>query len=870
VLVAAPQGVFAMRGDTLALVHPLPGPAESLLAERDTLWVGGRGGVHRLAGTGAVFEALDDAPDASVAHLVRAHGRHWAGSNHGLFVRDPAEGAWHRFDAPELSDAPVQAIYEDSDGNLWIGTIGGLARLKDGRLVEWIADDSPGAFKSVRAIYEDREGNLWLGSQWEGIARLWNGWTRRYGIREGLHEPVLWSLARGTDGRLWVGTHDGVALFEDGRFRELVPGDALPHPNAYSLLPEADRTWIGTRRGLATYEAGRLSTPGGFEALAGAQVNGFVRDADGALWIASTQGVYRHDGRRLHHYGTDAGLADPRVRTLKFLPGGRLLVGSQVGLYERSGDRMRPVGRDAGLPEGIDVTAIHSLEDGTLVVGTLSEELFVLAGGEWLRLGREQGVPGNAPFFITDDGDGMLWVGGIRGVYRVPIQDIRGFAAGRLQRVRGEMLLNERGDRRSGQKGFCCNGAGLSKGFIEDDQLWLPSRNGVVVLDTDGIVRNPVPPTVVVERIRTDAGWRDAAAVAGTALPADARDLGFEFTALSFQEPGSIGLRYRLRGYDAQWQEVDDAARRSANYTNLPPGDYVFEVMGSNNADVWQARPARLAFSISPRFHETGLFLALLALLLSTALFAGFRALQIRHGRQRAALEALVQQRTAALEVANQRLEEASQTDPLTGLRNRRYLANQIPADLSFYGRELGQRGSGQVMLFALIDIDHFKAVNDTHGHRAGDQVLQQFAQVLARLVRGGDYLVRWGGEEFLLVFRPMPGRHLATIGERIRHAVASQPFHVGADRPLRLTCSIGLAEHPLFLGGGDAMGWEATVELADLALYLVKSRSRDGWAAFRPTATTDPGTVLQELREDSDAMLRRGRIALVRSEPRA
>lgn len=867
VLAGTPSGVFRVEGDALVLVRPLPERAESLLPERDTLWAGTLGGIYRIAGDRVFLEPLPrDAGSATVGQLLRAQGRLWAGSNQGLFYRT-AEG-WRRYQGQRvLAEEPIQALYEDSDDNLWIGAIGGLARLRGGRLHEFVEDRRPGAFKSVRAIFEDREHNLWLGSQWDGIARLWNGWTRRYSTIEELNDPVIWSLAPGPDGRLWVGTHDGLSVFDQGRYTLVAVGKELPHPNAYSLLPEADRVWIGTRRGLAQYRDGQITIPDGFEALAGAQVNGFLRDTKGRLWIATTQGIYRQAADRLVHLGTREGLADPRVRILYQTRDGRMLVGTQVGLYEVVDDRLRVLGEEQGLPRDLDVTAIHELSDGGLLIGALSEDMYFFDRGRWLHLSREQGLPLNSPFFITEDGRGFVWAAGIRGVYRVPLQDLRDYSRGALDKLRGEMLHNERGDRRSGQRGFCCNGAGLSKGFIEDGELWLPSRNGIVVLDTGGIVRNPVPPTVVVEGLHSKGNWHSAGAFTGGALPADERDVTFDFTALSFQEPGSIGLRYRLLGYDDQWQDLDDVSRRSANYTNLPPGPYAFEVQGSNNADVWQPDTAKLAFTIKPYFHETALFYALIALLLAILFYAGYRIQQLRHQRRQLALEEVVRRRTADLGLANQRLEQASQTDPLTALRNRRYLSAQVPADLAFYKREIGQLGSGgQVLRFAMVDIDHFKVVNDTWGHAAGDQVLQQFAQVLARLARSSDYLVRWGGEEFLLVFRPMPGRHLDLIAERIRKAVATHAFRIDAPEPLHLTCSIGLADYPVFSDDRLPLGWEATVELADLALYYVKRHGRNGWAAFRPTARTDPGSLLQELRSDSEGMIRAGRIEILSS----
>jgi diguanylate cyclase (GGDEF)-like protein len=410
----------------------------------------------------------------------------------------------------------------------------------------------------------------------------------------------------------------------------------------------------------------------------------------------------------------------------------------------------------------------------------------------------------------------------------------------------------------------------MSKGFQDDGVLWLPSRDGVVALDTHDIVTNPVPPALVIERMGTPQGWQPPPAVHGTRidLPASARDLSFEFAALSFQDPASIQLRYRLLGYDRNWHRPDDALRRSANYTNLPPGNYTFEVIGANNAGVWASQPAMMSFRIQPLFSETWLFRLLVSSVLLMLVYAGYRFQLQRHAQQRIALEDQVQARTRELHAANARLEKASQTDPLTGLRNRRYLANQIPADLAYYDRERKRSGEyDQVLVFALVDLDFFKHINDMHGHRAGDQVLLQVAQVLGGVARSSDYLARWGGEEFLLVFRPMAGRFMETIGSRIRSAVAGHAFDVGLSEPLRVTCSVGLAEYPLFRDAQQGLGWEQMVELADAALYWVKQHGRDGWAAFRPTALTDVATLTRDLQQGAD-LLQADHLQLLTSRP--
>src|SRR5690606_22869567 len=143
---------------------------------------------------------------------------------------------------------------------------------------------------------------------------------------------------------------------------------------------------------------------------------------------------------------------------------------------------------------------------------------------------------------------------------------------------------------------------------------------------------------------------------------------------------------------------------------------------------------------------------------------------------------------------------------------------------------------------------------------------LEEAARRLQALIRNGDYVVRWGGEEFLLVFRPMPHDRVPALGERLHGAVSSAPFDIGDGHGIALTASVGLAEYPLFRHAGQSLGWEAMVELADQALYHVKRNGRDGWAMFRPTASTRTDTLLADLQRDAPALLRGGALELVGS----
>ncbi len=215
--------------------------------------------------------------------------------------------------------------------------------------------------------------------------------------------------------------------------------------------------------------------------------------------------------------------------------------------------------------------------------------------------------------------------------------------------------------------------------------------------------------------------------------------------------------------------------------------------------------------------------------------------------QQRAHFEWLVHERTRQLEdtnamlaVANQRLQAQSRTDPLTQLWNRRYLADRIEQDLA---QVLRLREQGDVpdlsMVFLLIDIDRFKQVNDIYGHGTGDEVLVETARRLKAIARASDYVIRWGGEEFLLVACFSPLGEAPQIAARVMDGLWNEPFSVTGEPPITVTGSTGFSVFPFELGRStvvpDARAWQHVVSLADTALYRAKEHGRRQWAGLLP-----------------------------------
>jgi two-component system cell cycle response regulator len=167
-----------------------------------------------------------------------------------------------------------------------------------------------------------------------------------------------------------------------------------------------------------------------------------------------------------------------------------------------------------------------------------------------------------------------------------------------------------------------------------------------------------------------------------------------------------------------------------------------------------------------------------------------------------------------ALLEANRKLAEQALTDDLTRLANRRHGAHQLEREIA-----LGVR-HGRDLALVRVDVDHFKAINDTHGHQAGDQVLAEVARRLAGAVRGGDELARWGGDEFVAILPGTDRPGALRAAERLRAAVAEAPIEiVGASLPV--TVSVGWAHW-----AGDTP--DDLLARADRALYKAKDAGRD------------------------------------------
>jgi diguanylate cyclase (GGDEF)-like protein len=201
--------------------------------------------------------------------------------------------------------------------------------------------------------------------------------------------------------------------------------------------------------------------------------------------------------------------------------------------------------------------------------------------------------------------------------------------------------------------------------------------------------------------------------------------------------------------------------------------------------------------------------------------------------------------------VLTRRLEDMALRDPLTGLRNRRFLQEfmqeETPRVLRRWLLQDGEIVNRRSISLILVDLDFFKHVNDEYGHAAGDAVLLQVARLLKEIVRKPDLVVRWGGEEFVILALDSDRTAPPLIAVRVHEQMANHGFVLPGGQVIRLTCSVGYALYPFHPGRPERLGWEQVFRLADQGLYGAKGDGRNRLCGVLPGAG-DPDTIIDAL----------------------
>ena len=849
---------------------------QSLLRDAaGTLWVGTDQGLFRLASGAGRFERVplpsNEAGEPFVAHLLLDDGqRVWAGTrSHGAFVVEPGAtkaAPLHRLVGNAragLARAAITAMAPGGPGEVWLGTDGdGIVRVDTrqwqlrhvrhlARGAATLPDDD------INALYRDRSGLIWVGSdgglsyhdvRQAGVS-TWLGGT---GDERGIHHPNVPFVLPRPDGRVWLSVGDGgidvvqpeLGVVARMRPDAASPATALPPGRVLCMVPApSGEVYIGTQRGLYKVDADgravrRLEVPGraptaSIWAMAMQGTRLWFGGLDG-LWGVEPVGArglrvaVREDGTRL---------GEQRITALLQADRATLWVGTRSGMLRLDTDTLtvsRPVAPGPGAVGGLPSAYVSSMlldRRGRLWAAFFGAGVRVLefpdpasaSASVVNRITRAQGLPHDGVNALVMDAGGDVWASTDGGLARI--------AAGTL-----EVRAFDASDGVGVPTYWTSSGAALA-----DGHLLFGGSGGLTIVDPKRVAADrPSPPLVLTELRLGDEAAMPASLTPGSAgrqltIRSGRRSVLAEFAVLDYASPERSRYQYRLRGIDRDWTSTDPK-RRIAAYTNLPVGDYVLELRGASAHGPWSETLA-LPLQVLPAWHETAWFRAA-TVLAAFGLLAGLvqgRTVYLR--RRQRALEALVAERTTALEQrtfelqqSQRQLEKIAYFDGLTGLANRRMFNDEARRMLA----QARRQGDGLALL--LIDLDHFKQINDTLGHQTGDAVLAAIGRRIDAAVRETDRVARLGGDEFAVL---LPGTTdsaaVRQVCDRIFARTVEPPSHEETV-PLLPGISIGAACYPR-----DADDVDALYKAADIALYDAKHAGR-GRCSFY--SETQPVTV--------------------------
>jgi diguanylate cyclase (GGDEF)-like protein len=830
------KGLFCYENGRFRLVPRRGGSPETKvsalhLAPDGTLWVGRGTSLEATdaRGTRDAGSAIPLPPAETIDRIETDRaGRLWVRTLRTLWRRDKGSESFVRDDVGLPASSESGRLALGDGGEIVVPTSRGLAQ-KEGGVWKLLGlhEGLPGS--TVNAALVDREGSLFLGIAGEGLARrLGHGAFRGGGESEGLAHNLVWAIVReevaGRPGALWVGTEGGLNRIDpaDGTITTYREADGLGGDTVQTLAAgPGGRIYAGLWPGGVT----RMGpAPGAFRRLdlsgldpAAVRVVSLFRGRNGAVWTGTNRGLFLlpppGTGDRFERVAIPGGRADARIYAFAEDGTGVVWAAGEGGLYRLTGSEPRRFGIEAGF-RSPDLASLALLPDGGFAVGHREapgvDRVVVLPGDRLTitPLAPAPGAPRAKTVFLGLDAAGSLWVGTTAGadVYPASGPPVHyGRSSGLLSDDLNQLaFLAER----DGTVWF-----GTSRGLVH----YLPGPRGAP---------RPKPPVVLLEAW---AGGRRLDLSEPARLSRRERDLRISWAALTFVAPRQVKYRYRLQGFDAPWVETPLG---EVSFSALPSGPYRFEVTATLADGSEALAPATWSFSVEPAWWQEWWAWVSIGLILVGVLGAvtRWRTSALEEDRRR--LEAAVAERSAALAAANRELEEASLTDPLTGLRNRRFFPASIEKGVAqvlraFRTAKGGPTPDSRDIVLYLVDLDHFKEINDQFGHDAGDRVLIEVGRRLSSVVRKSDDLIRWGGEEFLIVSQEADRDQAGLLGERILSVVSREPFDLGKGRQVFRTCSVGWAPFPWLPWAPDAVGYDEVLRLADRALLLAKRSGR-------------------------------------------
>ncbi len=743
-----------------------------------------------------------------------------AKDHNGELLLATDNGVWH-YDGTSftllneaLKGQSISLIEQDCLFNYWIGTEQGIARMTPSGELEYLPYGR-GFDNKVLSWYADDQGSIWIGTD-GGLMRLREAPFITITPTQGLVGTYTRSVMALTPNHLLAGTDRGLSLVMGTEAVNAISQySPIQHASVLSLSPDhtasshaVNKTYVGTsRQGVLIWQAGQLtpylSTQNG---LPDNEVHALLSQANGDLWVGTAEGLLHvNPSGEKTLYDTRSGLPSTFIISLAAGPQGRVWVGTGNGLVSIS-------------PQGqIVPLALSAYQDPRYIFDIDIDDHYIWLttdrgivryqpdSGEIRMVGRNKGLPIDKFFQFVHQQDNV-WLTSNRGIWKLNYPQLNQVADGDSEWVKFEHF-----DQNDGLASSQSNGGSNPAATYSQGRLYMATAKGLATvnpLDIDKYHSLMTP--IVIEKMQFDdrfiAKQADKVADPGTTR------VTIQYAGLSYVMADGLEYRTRLVDFNDQW--TFRGQQTVVEYTNLPPGQYHFFVSTRFPYGEWSNTPAEITFTILPYWWQKSWVQALIIVSM-VSLVIGIILLRVRQLKlNQKKLKQLVAEKTKELQRQAERFEQLSHEDALTGLANRRAFNQHMSEQYQACQQD------NELLHLAIIDIDYFKKINDNYSHLHGDKAISSVANILRLHVEEPLSVARWGGEEFTLLLKGSRTQVDQRI-DQLRQTIADKPFDDIAPG-MKLTVSIGVADsYSLF-------DIEQLFRLADEALLKAKESGRN------------------------------------------
>ncbi|MBR6422639.1 diguanylate cyclase [bacterium] len=815
-----------------------------------TVWLGTENGVYFMKDGSERFIQVDYLDDSVSAFTEDDENRIYAGGGKGYYLIENGEVSISY--AGEKVPWRDTTVLETADsGRLWIGTKN--SGLFYDEIASWPVDGA------VSASIRDSEGEVWFGTSAGGFCI----------VKESAFKDTIFGdesvsgIVSDASGNILVNTKSGIVGLGERGEKKVVSNSVFDTV----FFDKTDNLWASSKSsGLFIMQPDKSFKPvreiyTSEDDLFPVSSDVFFSDADGNVWVndISMKGamfMFRNDRTAERFMLPDA---DAEIVGIIGHGGKIFIVTKRSGVF--SLEENNTIDHVDFWKKEIFVKRVFVDSKQRIWIITLSDDIFIDIEGDAVAF-PIAGISGRAAIHsISEDKNGNLWIMTNAGVVAIKGTDATCFMSGRCADV--PIIVYGKKDGMNSVE--CAEGRTSDAAVSADGFLFVPMMKGVAVFNTDFKENSGFVPEITIDRIVDDSGKNYVSDETDEInMPGSVKNLKISYSAPLFSGGGAL-----LFDYSFDKEHVRGTTEKTLDFSDVPSGLHEFSVIAYRSGDPSKFSEKRLVFKVKPKFYEEKWFVVtspiLAVLLIVIVIFLNRRRKAVR----KAEIKRLIDEKTAELQIKNNALKEAVMKDPLTGLMNRRYMFDveerKIRRFIESRDRKihlLDNRNMFEkndiVYGVIMMDIDHFKRVNDLYGHDAGDMVLKGVAEVMQESVRADDILIRWGGEEFLIVLKNIPLNKMIEVVKKIRKAIEKRSFTTQGGTTIWITVSMGVVFLPFFASEPKLLTFENIITLADMALYHSKDSGRD-MATF-----VVPGEKVPETPEDISSMLTSSEFAVV------